>query len=120
MRNIGEVKDRFPKISKDVLQETFIQVVTQLGEAFTRLDKLEQSVQGLIYTNADERLMKLESEKVARVDDSEEFTKEELKYLKEMFRDVCPIAKNRLHSTIRIKVNKMLKEKNEEERTTSY
>ncbi len=77
-RNIREVKKKFPKISKDVLQETFIQVVTQLGEVGMRLDKLEKTVQGLIYTNADERLMKIESAlvlegelKVVGVDDSE-------------------------------------------------
>ena len=84
-----KTKKKFPKISKDTLQETFIQVVTQLGEAFTRLDKLEQSVQGLIYTNADERLMKIESEKVDGVDDSEEvgeLTHDEIESIIDMIR----------------------------------
>lgn len=84
-----KTKKKFPKISKDTLQETFIQVVTQLGEAFTRLDKLEQSVQGLIYTNADERLMKIESEKVVGVDDSEEvgeLTHDEIESIIDMIR----------------------------------
>jgi len=89
-RNIREVKKKFPKISKDTLEETFIQVVTQLGAVNMRVDRLEKSVQGLIYTNADERLMKIESAlvlegelKVGGVDDSEEveFTKQELENL---------------------------------------
>jgi len=82
-RNIREVKKKFPKISKDTLEETFIQVVTQLGAVNMRVDRLEKTVQGLIYTNADERLMKIESAlvlegelKVGGADDSEEVESE--------------------------------------------
>ena len=58
-------KKKFPKISKDTLEETFMQVVTQLGAVNMRVDRLEEKMEiigsgKMIMIDEDEEYQKLE------------------------------------------------------------